>query len=512
MFILMVRNRYFKNILRLVLVFVGCNYVSQNLYAQVYPADGDTINYRLVGFEVPEKKGVTDYKLEVWQVFITDAGSKIEEAFFKNESKTSIILTMLPAFCKNYQWRVKYLKKGIAVDSTQWYDFSVTCSRYTDTAKNRLRVINNKLDNQDFYIFIDATRTLNDKYGNPIWYLPDIPGILDDATGVRDLEMTPYNTITFITRTHACEIDYDGNLLWMAPTKGSVSGESTENYHHEFTRLKNGNYMVASSKIMLREVPPNVPLPTGNRNAVMQDGKLFRKIPFGTIIEYDSAGKVVWSWISGEHLTDEDMFTPIRKAIPYSTHMNAFYFDERNKVIYTSHRDINRIMKIAYPSGHVLANYGQAYPPTQKVYGDGLFYGQHTCRLSKTGELYLFNNNNNVQDSSAQKISSVVFLKEPIANNDSLIKTWEFHCDIDSLFNPFTSGGGGVLELTTGDILVCTGSGHNFIVSKSKKILWDAALELRTPEGKWEVSKSGYRNSAIESKEQLYNLIFSTGR
>lgn len=511
MFILMIRDTYFKNILRLVLIFAGFNHMGMNAYGQIHPADGDTVNYRMVGFKVPEKKNITGYILEVHEYLVRDDGTIHTKFLFEQQSDKNKIVATVPAFGKSYKWQVKYLQKEKVTDSTGFNIFSVGSIAYTDTNKYRMRIVTNKLGGRDYFLFVDGTRTMYDMNGNALWYLPNIPGIVDDNTILRDIKVTPFNTITFLTSKNAFEIDYDGNVLWTAPNDGKISGDSSERYHHEFTRLKNGNYMVAGLKYIQKDIPENTPLPNNKTGIGKRNGKAYNEIPYATLIEYDYMKKIVWVWLSEVHFTNADLFvlSPDANSFRSNTHMNAFFFNEEEKTIYTSHRNINRIVKIAYPSGKVLANYGEDYNGEIEISGHGMFYGQHSCRINSKGQLYLYNNNHQVGDTSRSNISSVAIFKEPVYSTDTLEKLWEFNCDIDTLTSSFTIGGGSVEELKTQDIIVCMAFGRNFIVSKSHQVLWDSIIEEAIESNKWKVYQQGYRSYMIESINKLTELILN---
>jgi hypothetical protein len=511
-FILMVGNTYFKKIFRLVLLLVGCNYVSPDVQGQIHPTDGDTVNYRMVGFKVPEKKNTTEYLLEIYETYVRDDSSVYTNFLFEEKSTDNKIMATVPWFGKSYKWRVKYLQKGKVMDSTGFSIFSVGSIAYTDTNKYRMRILTNELGDRDYFMFVDGTRTLYDMNGNAIWYLPNIPGVVDDNTIIRDLEMTPFNTITFIAGSNACEIDYDANVLWRAPNDGKVSLDTTEHYHHELTRLNKGTYMVLSSKPIEREVSAQIVAQNPHMEFLQKEAKTYKKILAPTLIEYDKNGNVVWSWLSTDAFNEADLFKPgiFGAGAKANTHMNAFYFNENKQTIYTSHRNINRIVKMTYPSASILAQYGEMYNTDIDISGDGMFYGQHNCRISKNGQLYLFNNNSvhTSNNDSAFKISSVIFFNEPSSNSDTLSIDWEFFCDIDTLTEPNTVAGGGVSELKTGNVLVCMARCRNFIVSKSKQVIWDSIIEQIQENSTRKIVGQGYRSSMIESSMQMCELIY----
>lgn len=468
--------------------------------AQVRPANGDTLHYRLIGFAVPEKPGAT-YRLQV-----LDGTTTVTE----QDHASNRIVTTLPEFGKSYRWRVVYFVNSRTADSTAWFQFYILPNPFSDKKRIEMEVITPADKHRDMLVFVDNTRSLYNLQGEPVWFLPAIPEVADQFSVIRDIKLTPQNTISFLQGEKMVgEIDYDGNVLWTAPNDGTVSGERKEGYHHEFTKLSNGHYMVAGTKKIKREIPLAYVALIKDSAMYQSGGKQYADIECGTLIEYDSSGKVVWSWVSGTHFSDADLFTPIDSGkLSLSTHMNAFYFDEARQVIYISFRDINRVMKISYPSGEVLANYGANYMQSPQVKGNGLFYGQHMCRLDSKGRLYIFNNNNQKRTGgkSVQKTSTVLLLKEPENGNGNIRKLWEFSCDIDTLAPAFASNGCGAYELDNGDMLVCMGIGERiFIVQKNKKVIWNARLLFHTQRG--ELQQQGYRASPVYP-EQLQQLLF----
>ena len=91
--------------------------------AQVLPKDYDTLNYRLVGFSVPENRQATGYVLEVHEYFPQDEDGYNTRLLFEKKHTNSRIIETLPAFGKDYMWRVKYLKKKKIIDSTTYHFF-----------------------------------------------------------------------------------------------------------------------------------------------------------------------------------------------------------------------------------------------------------------------------------------------------------------------------------------------------------------------------------------------------
>jgi hypothetical protein len=189
--------------------------------------------------------------------------------------------------------------------------------------------------------------------------------------------------------------------------------------------------------------------------------------------------------------------------------MNAFFFDEKNKYIYVSFRDISRVIKLKYPSGEVVAEYGQSLHG-EKRKGNGLFYGQHACRLDQDGNLYLFNNNVAFTKDKKREpsVSYISVFREPGNKEDDLQKIWEYSCRIDTMAKDFAVGGGNACELNNKSFLVSMGAtNRDFIVTRDKKLIWNAVFEMENGPGTW-IPYAGYRSSPIENRAELERLIF----
>ncbi len=118
--------------------------------------------------------------------------------------------------------------------------------------------------------------------------------------------------------------------------------------------------------------------------------------------------------------------------------MNAFYFDEKNNAIYASYRNMDRIIKIDYPSGKVVRSYGEVYKKGAPIKGNGMFCNQHSIRRSKDGYLYFFNNN---YCYGLSKMPALMLMREPEKDTNVLEPVWEYGCTADGYKRGFYSGG-----------------------------------------------------------------------
>ncbi len=492
--------------------------------SQVLPGEGSKLHYRIIGFSVEPVPQAVNYTIEI------AAGNYFTEDSFKKNiiqslaSKSNKIIAEVPSFGGQYTWRIAANKEknNSKLILGGLHHFSIGMSPHMDTNIVRFRITKPAEKYKDAYIFLDGTRALYDMKGRPVWYLPDVKGIKnDDNIEMGDLKPTSKGTITFILGSQACEINYTGDLLWKGPDNGIISGDTLEHYHHEFTRLNNGHYMVMGIETVLWKLntlpEKNYHLPMLSGKQINQDSinsyvqKGYLPLPFATILEYDEKGNLVWSWRPSKYFKDADTkyYKEPRGMGGFDPHMNGFFFDEKNKELYISCRDISRIIKVKYPEGTVIANYGEIYKPNAPVTGNKLFCEQHSCRISDKGSLYLFNNNT---CNRSQAIPTILVMEEPKTGTGKLKKIWEYDCkgSGENVF-PIYNTGGNVFELPDHSFFVCMGKqyGSTFIVSQDKKILWSGIAEKRNPEtGGWDFI-SLYRASIIPDRKELERFIWN---
>lgn len=500
-------------------LLLSCYFLPINYgYSQEHPVNKSGLHYRVVNFSVPEKENITDYQFEISEFTISDKGALQYELIFNDKAPQNHQIKTFATFGKNYSWKVKYYIGEKLIETSQEYFFSILNSKCTDTAQYRTRVLKNEVTNKDLLFFEDGLGALCNTNGEVLWYIPDIEGFRDHSYSLRDIKLTHDHTITFLVKdkNEAYEMDYDGNILWKGPNDGRVSGDTTETYHHQLTKLTNGHYMVLGIKEIERKMPhiDNPSLYDGDDNITKRGNDFYRKIITSTIIEYDKENNIIWSWKAADHLTDADLFT--RKTtsgkIRSNTHMNCFWLDATNNYLYVGYRDINRIMKISYPSGNVVTQYGEDFVTDKTIYSPGLFFGHHNNSINSNGDILLFNNNivqRNHTDSPLIASSSIVILEESKKTPELTLK-WEFDCDFDSLSYDQSAAGGSVYELSDKNMLVSMGSvSRCFIVTPEKKIIWDALIESKTDQDKW-MPVSNYRISPIESAEDFKSFIINT--
>ena len=480
------------------------------LRSQILPREGSLLNYRLIGFSFPANGKANKFNLEIAK------GNFDSENVFKENilkavpCKKNRVIAEVPAFAQEYTWRVVYTDSKGSLTKGDLHHFATGGTMQVDTNYTRLRVLDGSKKYKDVYFFSDYNKVLYDMNGNALWYMPEKTSMTDIP---RDIKLSPRGTVTFLIKDQAYEVNYNGDILWKGPNDGRVSGDSQEHYHHEFTRLANGHYMVLGDEGIARKQSNFAAgdLHSGGPGVNSSVDSSHPATPFGTIIEYDETGKVVWSWRSSSYFFDKggDIVNFLqRPGELVAVHENAFYFDEQHKVIYVGFKNISRILKVKYPEGTVMNAWGEIFSPGVPEKGNDLFCHQHSIGKTKKGLLYVFNNNSCNPGSPAK----IVMMREPAAKNGTLQKIWEFSCPIEKGAPGIYTTGGNVTEMSDNSLFVCMGVSLSrlFVVDMNKKLLWSAYTEVRNPDEKKWTTIGQYRAGIFEGRARLEQLIWNT--
>lgn len=490
-----------KNIL---LILLGLLCVDTS--AQILPVEGDSLNYRIVGFRVPEIKGTKSYIVEIAEGNFDKRKAFTNEISITAEDSIHELIAKVPHWAAAYTWRVRYLNdKRKETDATPLYHFTTLYTRFADTSKNKTLVLTKAEKYKDMLIIQDYAPVMYDMDGELVWFIPEIPNVIGEGRGLRNVQPTHTGTFTMQTESKAYEFDYHGRLVFQIPNKAVISDDSVEHFHHDFKKLQNGDYLIASTENIIRPIPKDADTSRfKNDNTIFKkQGEYYKKIESPTLLRYDTNGKVVWYWKASEHLKDEEYFAHrLDDAFLSTPHLNSFYFLEDKNLIYLSYRNYNRVVKMEYPSGKVLANYE---PPTLQYRSDVMFWGQHNVSVTDDGLIYMFDNNT---DRRTNTTSHVRIFRENIKNN-TLDMIWSFSCDIDTFAEKCGVSGGSVYMLKDRDILVSTGSsGRSFIVSYDKQILWNFIAYRKDPSKEVWHKRGKYRTRCIENIDSLRKFIF----
>jgi len=138
------------------------------LSARLFPAEGSSLNYRLIGFSFPTSEGAENYRIEIAQ------GSIYSEDSFKNnlvriaETNINRVIAEVPSFGSNYTWRISYVDKKNVTTTSVFYHFSTLKNKFVDSSLFRMKVEENAKKYADDYIFLDDNKTLYNMQGQPV--------------------------------------------------------------------------------------------------------------------------------------------------------------------------------------------------------------------------------------------------------------------------------------------------------------------------------------------------------
>ncbi len=487
--------------------------------AQILPAEGSVLNYRLVGFRLAGEANGQSFKIEIAKGHYSNVDSFLANKVAVANGSGNRLIHLLPSFGTVYTWRVVQAASSGRKVKTTLRHFNIGQTPMTDTAKYRLKVVSHSADADNFYVFLDANRTMYDKEGRLVWYLPDMDSPVNESVDSRDFKVSTANTITFLLGGKLYEIDYNGKILWHT---ARIAGDSESVFHHEFSRMKNGHYMALNTVFRNWRFPDdslNISangIGVGGAQRLNAPARLNCRLPFGEIVELDEKGRQVWSWNTFDYFDTSDLKyrkRPLSLA-QYDVHDNAFFLDEIRGELWVSFKNINRIVKVAYPSGAVIATYGQRYLPGGDVVGERLFCFQHSCKIAPDGSLYLFNNG-----CDATIPPKVDVYKVGARDGAQLKKTWSLDCKPDGGIKQiakntqrvFETMGGNVIPTPDGKIFIsyCSPYSKLLYTDKDKNVIWAANPEKWNNDmEKWEPFVQ-YRASII-SKAQLQRLIWTT--
>lgn len=458
------------------LIFAAWLFITQESFAILKPAEASLLHHTYVHFEDSSYAQVQLYTLELYLGRQPGVGAT---PVFTASAKLPVFKTENLEWGKQYIWRVK-MRSASGERYLPVHSFEIRVPPMQSFDDVKLNVIQNKeSEHAGGWLAIDYTRSIYNRSGQRIWCMPQIPGIVDEKTHIRDIKITKDNTITFLTIPLPVEIDFEGKVLWKAPFPFVYEGD-TIIYHHEFFKTPRGTYMVLGDRKVWRKVPGaygDEELKT-EFDVKVVDHEVYKRVLLAVVLEFDREGQLVWAWDANRYVKDEDLnYKKTKRGFPnLATHANALRESSDGKKVYVGFRDLSRIVRIDRMTGKVEYSVGERYPSGEAKKGNGLFLNQHDAAVNKHGTMYVFNNNGSL---NAVGVSSVLELKEPCGPKDSLLR-WRFDLNFDTLSSAKSMNGGSVEELPNGNVLLCGGSLNRiFEVTKKKKIVWDAFIYAR---------------------------------
>lgn len=479
-------------------VLLGWSYTC----AQIIPWPGARLNYTQVMFEHSTVPGADEYILQLFSGKDTDDFSHpIAEC---RDSSTATLISDL-TFGQKYYWRYAGIRKGRFLNWHGPYNFEIL--NYPFLNQYRVRVIqNDSLKNALGLISIDAIRTIVDREGKPVLFVPFAHGFRENAA-VDDLRLTKYGTLCSLGGQNAIETDLAGNITWMTPlkTRNAATRDFGDFYNHDFKRLDNGNYMVIGGDYQWKTIPEyyyiydllhdkrGVKLPDSmackNGTLYLQNGYTIKinndkrelYINMASICEYDKHDDLVWSWNPVNYIQDTDLFPPDRDwKLPIAAeepHVNGFSVDDKNEYVYVSFRNLSRVVKVDKKTGKVVDSWGAKMASGEARQGNGFFHLQHCPSILKNGNISVYDNG----DTSVHKgFSTVTVFSQPTRLHHKSKIVWQFVCKFDTSSYGKSHRGGNVDQLYNDDFLVCQGAINRiFEVNHKKYVSWQGLVEKR---------------------------------
>jgi len=462
--------------------------------AQVIPAEGARLHYRIIGFSFPAERDASEYRLEVAQGHYSNGANFSKQSVQVNVSKDPHIIVEVPKFGQDYTWRSS-AKIGARWVTSGLHYFTTVASNLIDSVGTRLTVKSNARRYSGMYFFVDANKALYDINGKMVWYVPDS---IAPTPGIQDLKLSPQGTITFEYRSGFYEITYDGKLIKKLPVG---QGTTIDGFHHEVRKRANGHYMGLGNRISFIRLGAN-----GYEVSERPDSTGgYKPVAFEVLNEYDENGRLIWQYNILDYLLTSDIkgWVAAGQESRLHPHVNAFFFDEGKSEFYLGCRDINRIIKFAYPSGKVLGEYGRKYHPGTETLDQDLFCQQHAVNVLGE-EIFVFNNNG----CSADHIPRIICLRKSPTSEYGVEKVWEYTFNVKPM-EVNRSRGGNVIPLDDGSVFSSIGTpwGQLVIVDRKGNLLWQAIVERWDP-GTLSVQETGtYRASIIRSDAELRKAI-----
>ncbi len=482
--------------MRVVFLIISLLLSHATAIAQIHPIEGSHLHYRIIGFSFPSEKDASEYRLELAQGHFLNNVEFSKQQIHAKIAKEPHIIAEVSKFGQEYTWRSAAKVDGRWINSELHY-FSTVASSLIDSVGMRLKVTVNSGRYDGMYVFVDCHKALYDMEGKMVWYVPDS---IAPAPGIQDLKLSPQGTITFEYRSGFYEIDYDGKLIRKLPIG---QGTPIDGFHHEVRKLSNGHYMGLGNRIsFIRPTVEGYEVSKGPDSAYG-----YRPVAFEVLNEYDENGTLVWQYSILDYLLNSDVKDWVKagQESRLHPHVNAFFFDEQRREIYLGCRDLNRIIKIGYPNGKVIAEYGRKYHPGVVDLDQELFCQQHAINVSGD-EIFVFNNNG----CSPDHIPKILAMRESATSPYGVEKVWEYTFDVQAM-KVNRSRGGNVLPLSDGAVFASVGTpwGQLVIMDRQGNMLWQAHVE-RWDAGTQSVQETGtYRASVIHPGSEFGRMLRS---
>lgn len=459
---------HFLLLLVVTLGFGNCKQSSfltyQSASQHIYPENGSKLLHTALLLEYPAIAGATDYQVAIAPANCADFEQCSTHLL---HSKTLTVNTNKHplTFGQSYQWRVRAYRNKNILHTSPTYHFEVLNHEKVDTSIFRHRIVQRQKDKfDDGFIFIDDIGVAINLDGQPVYTLPSKGG----RHGFECLDLLPSGHIAYLTGDFLL-VDLNADTLLHKKGQFTHQQDSCIGFHHSYTTMDNGHFLILGSKQFKRLVPKNTYL--RDLKTTTQNDSL---ITFGysIIYEIDTSGKVWWTFDWAAYM--QQLADSTSTFLTTNGHANSLYYDDEEQAIWLSLRDLNRVIKIDKPSKKVIGSYGYDDEVGLLTKKGKYFRRQHSAELDRKGNLFVYNND---VGKDVDTISSVVLMNLN-TTDERLEKLWEFSCDFGDQSQSWSKAKGDVDKIDNQHYLVSMGTiPRTFIVNQQKEVVWEAKHE-----------------------------------
>lgn len=447
----------FKKVL--IVIFIYCISGFNNIYSQEYsvkPINGSTLNYRQIMFEVPKYPNAKIYN---FNFFECDKRGENCRAIYSYKSKFRYALLTDPfEFNRTYRWNYEIKSGSKVVFKSEDFVFYTGWSELLDTNIQKMVFTRMPKKHRPGLLLVDGLKMAVDMQGKPILYLNYK---VDHA--VRDINLTNNNTFTLVDNRlgEVKEMELNGEMIWIGPTKHEESEGRSDKFHHEFEKLQSGNYL-AAGKRLVSDFDHTAGLEGVPDNLICE-----------TMVEFDSDRNEVWRFDLLPELKRQLKIAPTAEVFNPSRlgHLNGMAVDEKKNIVYASFKTFNTVMKIDKQNNTILYRYGLKNINFKDSVESGLlFEQQHAPIFNSRGNLIIFNNGNPETGSGITEL----LVADSLTERNEVVGRIYFKDYLDK--DIYSVQMGSVQETDKNQYLVCMGSLNHFfeLKTRGKRILWQA--------------------------------------
>ena len=449
----------------------------------LHPDTNAILNQIHVRFEWQEYPQANQY-----EIYVSDSNDIINDCVICGERVSSNSLIYIAKenleWNNSYSWQINSLSNDGEILSSNSDTFSIgpsianaTTTSYDSEAQQGLTIFGSFFDYYSAVIDEEGREIWNSSNDNLIFYNTDKYGRFFGAEFIGNNAENNYPGIKF---------NFEDGIVWQEPGDNFI--------HHDIFQLPNGNYIGLGTSYGEGPIPIGPWTPLFQGLGFEADGETIEFDWMGDkIIEWDADTKEeVWTWNVFDHFSmlDYDIYGGIWYEAYNTnrfdwTHANAIWFDEDDSAVYLSSRHLNRITKIAYPSGEVIWNLGHELGSGDVDCGEDIgFSFQHSIQKLSNGNILTFDNGN----------LSEIFLDQDIKTSRSLeinISETQSGCEAELVWeyvlpeNLYGYLSGNTQKLENGNYLSTTigSSGTSIEVNQNGDSIWEANYNLQIPDG-----------------------------